>query len=1370
MKVIRRLVAFKFRLVITLTLCLLAVYVAGGRYLFSTLPDYHDDLQAILTYNLDKTVSFDSIEGDWSGFDPEIRINGVRIEDGSHASIEQVTLRVGFLASIMALEPRMKSIEFFETRVRAEQMDGAWKLAGYELSIVSSEEASSPSDVDPDVVRRFLNGANISFIETHIISHAMNRKERDWRLPTISLNYYNNEVYGSGLLVHGERLEPVMNFSLHGSGVLSEEPVDAQIYLEARSLNFLDELFEAYQWQGLHVSSLDASGRLWANFIDLKPSSVRGDVQIRSLGWQHEQVEQMPLSNLATQFLWQTKSRAASESSESSLQLSGLSWNWAGQRCHVNNAMLSSRSQLDAELQLYQAYLDNLDVACVSQMVVDTKLINGRLYERLNTSQPSGHLQNVLVEWQRYRPNQKSSAPLSSRSLSSGGAPLDANTVEFPNSQLDAPESVASESVVSASDLSADTQESQLNESSRFRLQANLSDLALAAYDGTPSGKHINGYLFADDSGGQVHLSSDGFELGFPDLFLEPFVTQRAQGIVSWALDGDDVRIQSDGLRLYMPDGWLVYGDFGLLLNPDEDEDYLDLALAVQDIPFPQVTKLVPYYSIDTEVYDWLDAALQAGRVPEAVYYGYGSVESNSADNSFTSSLRVKTDDGVLKFDEAWPALEALNASLTLQDDAFELSTKSAVINKTRLKDVQAIMPSTPKGVPSTLFISAGSRVDEPQIDYWLGESPLAEDTSEIARSLDINGEVDIDLNLEIPFSDEDVAYKVVSTFAGNKVRHNDSDLEFRGLKGKLVVSDKEGVVASGMSLNFLQRPATLDISSPRSKAGDFASTRLDMSGSAEVEQVLDRLGIGAVEGLDGELEYQAQLSIPYDAQSAVGLTITSDQVGVVRDWPAPLTKLANQAEPLNIDLDFQSNYIDVDALVQVTDQRLLDSQIGAGTQASVETNHQVKARLHIPNKGALVAALALNDQGALPSNQSLRRDPAGITINASQVTADLGEWLEFVDRFSSSLESSQSNGSNSEGADLRKIMLLDLDLDAWGQGFDGLNVDLENHPTGWLVTVRGEQVSGHISLPTDVRLLSLNLDHLYLNGSEDEEDEASEDEATDLHPRDIPELSFRVDKLVFDGVNYGAWSTDFKHHDQGVRFNDISGGIGDASIEGFLNWQVQDGQASSYLELALAGKDVENIFKQLGKTAPLSSDKITGEVALVWLAPPHEFSADKVSGRVTLTMEDGFLNTPDSQTGALRLLGIFNAEALGRRLKLDFSDIYKSGISYDNLDMTAAIDVGRLRFEPPMEISGPSSSYEIKGTTDLGKQTLDLDMNVALPVTSNVPLAALMLGAPQVGGAVWLVDKLLGEPLSSITSVDYKVRGTWDNPKIDIK
>ena len=152
------------------------------------------------------------------------------------------------------------------------------------------------------------------------------------------------------------------------------------------------------------------------------------------------------------------------------------------------------------------------------------------------------------------------------------------------------------------------------------------------------------------------------------------------------------------------------------------------------------------------------------------------------------------------------------------------------------------------------------------------------------------------------------------------------------------------------------------------------------------------------------------------------------------------------------------------------------------------------------------------------------------------------------------------------------------------------------------------------------------------------------------------------------------------------------------------------------------------------------------------------------------MTLNEGVLNTSDTTTGFLRVFGILNAETILRRLKLDFSDLYKSGLSYDQLTLDASIDSGLLTLDKPLVIEGPSSDYEIDGSTDLAKRQLDMEMRVELPISQNVPLAALMLGAPQIGGAVWLVDKILGEPLADITTARYKVSGSWDDPKLDLK
>ena len=97
-------------------------------------------------------------------------------------------------------------------------------------------------------------------------------------------------------------------------------------------------------------------------------------------------------------------------------------------------------------------------------------------------------------------------------------------------------------------------------------------------------------------------------------------------------------------------------------------------------------------------------------------------------------------------------------------------------------------------------------------------------------------------------------------------------------------------------------------------------------------------------------------------------------------------------------------------------------------------------------------------------------------------------------------------------------------------------------------------------------------------------------------------------------------------------------------------------------------------------------------------------------------------------------------------------------------------MDKGTLTLEKPLAMQGPSSAYKFTGSANLKDETLDMDMVVVLPLTKNLPLAALFLGAPQIGGAVWVIDKLLGEPLSKLTSATYEMKGSWDEPEIKLK
>ncbi len=1400
------LIKVQVRFLATLLLVSAAVYVVGGRYFFSQLHEQQPDLEVILSAALDRPVTMDSIEGRWSGFDPVIQLNGLTIEGERAATIENISFRIGLLSSIKARDLRFKSLEFLNTQFDAVQHKASWSFAGFEMAPV---EIDDDAEIEEEQIQRWFEGANISFVETQIQVFSKRGDVRDWRFPGLTLRYQGDDFYASGQVVQPGSLSPLMSISVHGSGVVSRDHILSEVYLEARSVDFLDAVLQAYDWQGISVTGLDASGRMWADFVGTSLIDVQGSIQASRLDWEVAGAAQQPIRNLATQFSWDRLS------GRTEFEFKDLAWQWGDRHCAVGNGFYH---ELITE---HQIYIDALDIGCVNGLALAADLPQGDLFDRLDVSRPKGKLKFVDIrvfdeptaaqssQVAGLSREQTQEAVIASETTSHRIVSVDNVSVAVDEmSDVEAALSSAPDPAIDSKALavvqkasSGKAQEKRLKSTgvieasasavghqdlsskdrvlagsvgdsppsakrNAFTLEAELSGVALAAFESTPSASGIDGYVYADSAGGEVQFKSESFKLGFPTLFSQPWQTSYAQGTVGWIIGDEDVSVFSNGLYLDVLDSGQLYGDFSLWLNDEPHEDVLSLGLAFQDISFVNVPTLVPDYLVSDGLYEWLGQALVGGNVSSGIYYGHGSVESESAENSFTSSLLANARDGVLKFEPEWPELEDLEARIELQNDALMVVANQASIHGTSLANLVAVLPSAQVSDDPMLRATATTKVREKKLHYWMMESPISEHLSAIGEAIKIEGEVGVDIDILVPFDNRDVAYDVKARLANNQVTHHDTELIFSDVAGTVAVSSEHGVVAEALSLQLFDRPATVSIHSQDAIASNPAHTRVRLEAISSADRLLEHFELGPVAGLDGELSYTALLDIFASSAQAPKLRIQSDLIGLGRAWPSPFDKAAVEPELLTVDVAFE----------------------GADTRASIGLESNTAGRVD--------TSMLFNDSGldsvdvllGAPKNRGYMAPTAkGVKVHGAVVKAELQEWIDYIDAFLSAqnawsaydpASANSNNGKAVHDSDNDETIQWDSiavnvgEMTALTQVFSKVNLTLSPSSLGWTADVVSDDIAGRIAVPTEVRSLSLQLDYLHLKTPERDPNSSpvvDSDESL-IDPGSVPTFSFSTNKLVFDAQDYGSWSGVAVPSDSVLSVNNLAGRLGGVAFNGRLKWSTELGHASTYLEMKVDGGDSEQLFKALGKTPPISSDKMSGEFSLVWPSNPHDFDASRLSGSINLAMDDGFLKTPDKKTGALRLLGIFNAEALERRLKLDFSDLYKSGIGYDELRMNARINEGKLTFSEPMTISGPSSRYEIEGSSDLGKQTLNLDMKVELPLTSNVPLAALMLGAPQVGGAVWLVDKLLGSPLSSITSVDYKVSGTWTDPKMDVK
>jgi uncharacterized protein YhdP len=80
-------------------------------------------------------------------------------------------------------------------------------------------------------------------------------------------------------------------------------------------------------------------------------------------------------------------------------------------------------------------------------------------------------------------------------------------------------------------------------------------------------------------------------------------------------------------------------------------------------------------------------------------------------------------------------------------------------------------------------------------------------------------------------------------------------------------------------------------------------------------------------------------------------------------------------------------------------------------------------------------------------------------------------------------------------------------------------------------------------------------------------------------------------------------------------------------------------------------------------------------------------------------------------------------------------------------------------------KMEGPTARVEIKGETDLDKETQHLYVK-ATPFISDTLSLAAFAGGPAIGAAAYIAQKILKDPLNKIAETEYEIVGTWSDPQ----
>uniref|UniRef100_UPI0025BA76F5 YhdP family phospholipid transporter n=1 Tax=Halomonas sp. TaxID=1486246 RepID=UPI0025BA76F5 len=332
----------------------------------------------------------------------------------------------------------------------------------------------------------------------------------------------------------------------------------------------------------------------------------------------------------------------------------------------------------------------------------------------------------------------------------------------------------------------------------------------------------------------------------------------------------------------------------------------------------------------------------------------------------------------------------------------------------------------------------------------------------------------------------------------------------------------------------------------------------------------------------------------------------------------------------------------------------------------------------------------------------------------------------------------------------------------------------------GWRLALDGSLLDGQLDYrpglaePLDISLMRLSLDGLTPQpgavGSLLDEIAIPPDPAPlPGWVGGLPDGRLRIADIERGGQRLGPFTARWQATPERLTVSPLGLTLGQISARGELVWEAAgDADTLSRARLDLDGRDLGTAMERLGQTAVIRSAETRVTSQLAWPGAPWQFALERSRGSVEAELRDGrFVNVASTPA---RLVGLLNVDNLVRRLRLDFSDVTGQGTAFDRVSGAATLYGGILETRGPLVVEGPATRFTLDGRVDLARRELDQRLEVTVPISRNLPLAAVIAGAPVVGGALFIADRLFGDAIDRVTRIHYRVRGPWTSPEISVE
>ncbi|MBA2653419.1 MAG: TIGR02099 family protein [Tatlockia sp.] len=606
---------------------------------------------------------------------------------------------------------------------------------------------------------------------------------------------------------------------------------------------------------------------------------------------------------------------------------------------------------------------------------------------------------------------------------------------------------------------------------------------------------------------------------------------------------------------------------------------------------------------------------------------------------------------------------------------------------------------------------------------------------------LEMKGLLGLDLQLEAPLYPEDdniLAFGNLS-FHNNqlKVHHSMDDIELNNLTGWLQFN-QSGIIDSKLSAQLFNSPANLVITSILKP---IPSTQVKIETLATAEMLNKKLKLPISSILHGSAWMQSTFQLTDDPNDLDHLHLQTALDGLSIDLPPPLGKTAEAKTPLTLDIDFNP-------------QKALRMRLNY--------ENRLSSNLWFSrSKGALKFK---KGEIRIGSGLAKKQNREGLKVIGSLASFDLQNWLD-----------AQAKLPTIQDKSMLSTALNSIDLEfsiakIWKENYKDLALKaIKLDEDDWSIQLKHERLAGTLRYQLGSNTLSGEFDRIHLENKLADNKTALMKPST-LKPSDIPNLDLRIASFQLGATDLGdislktkssskLWQLDYCKIKSPSYLLNVKGEWKQESEVNVTNFQAD-------MKIVDLAKSLEQWKINPGVEAKRGDVQFQGG----WDGSLPDFQLAKLNGQMKIDLINGRITNLSPETeekiGLGKLLSILSLQTLPRRLKLDFSDLSKTGYSFDKFQGNFDISNGIMNTQDS-HIDGPVAYASIKGNLDIAKQYFDVDLKVSPHITASLPVVATIAGGPIAGLATWVVSKIINQEMHKVSGYSYKITGPWKQPVV---